>query len=323
MLRRVRTRWNYRQAVTNASRVASTHPAGEKDVVVLPCWRRPEFLWHCLDNLTRADGIGGVHVLFRPDTGFSPENLEVIDSFAARLSSFEIDLPQPCPFRRTKQSGNLLLGYLRAAAEAKQYVFLLEEDVMVGRDYFRWHRAAHAAAGPLFCSIAVKNPNRTLRLPDEAEGYYLSTGDYCSSGVCFDKHVVRTMIAPHVNMAYFRRPKKYLRRHFPASAVGLGFVEQDGLLRRIQEQSKYPIAYPCVPRAFDAGFYGYNRPGGIGGSIRDRIKRLANTIYNPAAMRNAVNPEFIEQCVPVDLQPPHWSVQRRIDVAAAMAADAD
>jgi hypothetical protein len=38
-----------------------------RDVLVIPCWRRPEFLWHCLDNLRRAEGIGELHVLFRPD----------------------------------------------------------------------------------------------------------------------------------------------------------------------------------------------------------------------------------------------------------------
>ena len=26
-----------------------------RDVVLIPCWRRPEFLWHCLENLTQAD----------------------------------------------------------------------------------------------------------------------------------------------------------------------------------------------------------------------------------------------------------------------------
>jgi hypothetical protein len=315
MLRRVRTRWNYRQAVTNASRVASTHPAGEKDVVVLPCWGRPEFLWHCLDNLTRAEGIGDVHLLFRPDTGFLPDNIEVIHSFADRLPSFQISLPEPCPFRRTKQSANLLLGYLHAAAQARHYVFLVEEDTMVARDFFRWHRAAHAAAGALFCSIATRNPNRTVAVPADPEGYYLSSGDFSANGVCFDKSLVQRLIAPHVNMAYFRRPKKYLRRHFPASAVGLGFVEQDGLLRRIQEQSNVPIAYPCVPRGYDAGFYGYNRAGGVEGSMQDRVRRLAATIYSPDTMRSVASPEFIDRCMPVNLQPPHWEIQRRIDVA--------
>jgi hypothetical protein len=313
MLTRVRHWWNFRQAVINASRVELTHP-GEKDLLVLPCWRRPEFLWHCLDNLTRAEGIDSVHVVFRPDTGFLPDNLGVIDSFADRLPSFEISLPEPCPYRRTKQSANLLLGYLRAAAAAARHVFLVEEDLMVARDFLRWHRAVHAAAGTLFCSIAVNNPNRKVLVADEIEGYYLSTGDFCSNGVCFDRQVLQGMIAPHMNMAYFRRPKKYLRRHFPASAIGLGFVEQDGLLRRIQEQSTQPIAFPCVPRAFDAGFYGYNRPGGIGGSLPDRVQRLADIIYHPDAMRDTAHLGLVERCVPVSLQPPHWRVQRRFDI---------
>ena len=131
---------------------------GDKDIVVLPCWRRPEFLWHCLDNLTRAEGIDSVHVLFRPDTGFSPNNLEAIQTFADRLSSFEIHVADPCPFRRTKQSANVLLGYLDAGRRARQFVFLIEEDIMVARDFFRWHRAVHAQQPGLFLFYCRKEP---------------------------------------------------------------------------------------------------------------------------------------------------------------------
>jgi len=322
-LSRVRTWWNFRRAVLDASRVDLTRPGGEKDIVLLPCWRRPEFLWHCLDNLTRAEGIDALHVLFSPDTGFSPDNLDVIRSFADRLASYEIHLPVPCPFRRTKQSANLLLGYLRAAAAANRYVFLVEEDIMVARDFFRWHRAVHAAAGPLFCSIGVKNPNRRVNVPEEIGGYYLSDGDYCSPGVCFDKRVLQTMIAPHVNMAYFRRPKRYIRRHFPASTVGLGFVEQDGLIRRVQEQSQQSIAYPCVPRAFHAGYYGYNRPGGLDGSLQERVQRLADTIYDPAAMRAGASAQHDDSCTPVKLELAAWTVQRRTELAGATTAESD
>ena len=328
--------WNFRRAVLdavidaapdaaldagrNVPVVQPTPAAGGRDVLVLPCWRRPEFLWHCLDNLTRAEGFAAVHVLFRPDTGYLPDNIDVIHAFADRLPSFQVSLPPPCPYRRTKQSANLLLGYLAAAATASQYVFLVEEDTMVARDFFRWHRAVQAAAGPLFCSIATRNPNRAVTPPDDPEGYYISSGDFAANGVCFEKSVVQQLIAPHVNMAYFRRPKAYLRRHFPASTVGLGFVEQDGLLRRIQERSGIPIAYPCMPRGFDAGFYGYNRPGGVPGALADRVRQLASTIYSEAAMRSAVDPQFIERCTPVDLQPRHWTAQHRIDVELGAAA---
>jgi hypothetical protein len=133
---------------------------------------------------------------------------------------------------------------------------------------------------------------------------------------------LQSLIAPHVNMSYLRRPKKYLRRHFAASAVGLGFVEQDGLARRIQEQSTFPIAWPCVPRAFHAGFFGarggwqaFRRPSGVGESIRERVQLLADTIYNADAMRNVIaSPEFIDSCLPCSLELPAWKALDRIDV---------
>jgi hypothetical protein len=311
MLRAARDWWQFRQAV-DATRTAAAAPnPGTRDVIVLPCWRRAEFLWHCLDNLTRVQGLDELEILFRPDTGYSADNLEVIREFADRLPHFTIDFPPPCPFRRTKQSANLLLGYLKAAAVARRFVFLIEDDLMIARDYFRWHRAVHEAAGRLFCSIASSNPNRAVAVPAEPEGFYLTSGDYCSIGVCFDQQALRQWVAPHVNMAYFRRPKRYLRRLFPDSRVPLGFAEQDGLLRRIQERSGLPIAYACLPRVFHAGFYGYNRAGGLSGDWRQRVAALREIIYSPEAMRSAASrPEWVDQ--PVSLEPPEWSRQSQL-----------
>ena len=322
MLARFRTWWSFRRAVIEASRGSPAVTPLDRDVVVLPCWRRPELLWHCLDNLTRADGIEDVHVLFRPDTGFAPETLEVIAAFADRLPSYEVQLALPCPFRRTKPSANILLSLLNAAALSRQLVFLVEEDIMVGRDFFRWHRAVQAAADPLFCSISVRNPNRSLALPEIVEGYYLSSGDYCSTGICYDRRILQRLVAPQVNMAYLARPKKYIRRHFPASKLSLGFVEQDGLIRRIQEQSPFPIAWPCVPRTFHAGFFGarggwqnFNNAGGVGKSLGDRVQRVAETIYSVDAVRGAIDrPEFLDTCLPCDLELPDWRALRQIDV---------
>ena len=311
MLRAARDWWQFRQAVDGARASVAAPSPGARDLIVLPCWRRAEFLWHCLDNLTRAQGLGELEILFRPDTGYSADNLEVIREFAARLPPFTIDFPSPCPFRRTKQSANLLLGYLKAAAVARRFVFLIEDDLMIARDYFRWHRAVHEAGERLFCSIASSNPNRAVAVPAEPEGFYLTSGDYCSIGVCFDRQVLREWVAPHVNMAYFRRPKRYLRRLFPDSRVPLGFAEQDGLLRRIQKRSGLAIAYACLPRVFHAGFYGYNRAGGLSGDWRQRVAALGEIIYSPEAMRSAASrPEWVDQ--PVNLEPPDWSRQRQL-----------
>jgi hypothetical protein len=316
MLRKLRTWWRFRRAVQNAGAAPGCRSSGDTDVVVLPCWRRPEFLWHCLDNISRAEGVSELTLHIRPDTGFAPENLEVVRSFADRLPNIEVHYPVPSAFRRTKQSANVLLGYLQAAARTRQYVYLIEEDVMVARDYFRWHREVQAQCErPLFCSIASKNTNRTLTLAEDLEGFYLSSGDYCSIGVCFDKHVLQTLIAPHVNMSYLRSPKKYLRRRFPKSRIGLGFVEQDGLIRRVQQQSTASIAWPCVPRAFHAGFYGYNRSGGISGDLQQRIETLSRTIYSRDSMRDAVTqPQFLESSLPCELRLPAWTQLHQIAV---------
>jgi len=314
MLRKLQKWWQFRQAVNAGFTGESRTPSCIRDVVVLPCWRRPEFLWHCLDNIARAQGGSELTVMIRPDTGASEENLEVARAFADRLPHIEIRYPCPSPYRRTKQSANVLLGYLHAAEEAKQLVFLIEEDVMIARDFFRWHREVRSSANRrIFCSIATMNPNRKLTLPNDVEAYYLSSADFCSIGVCFDKQILRTMVAPHVNMAYMRRPKKYVRGHFNNSAIGLGFVEQDGLIRRIQEQSVLPIAWPCVPRGFHAGFYGYNRPGGVRGELPHRIKMIADTIYSPESMQQVTGQQF-DDSLSCDLQLPPWKALREISM---------
>jgi hypothetical protein len=316
MLNRVRTWWNFRRAVKEANGGLAA-PSGDKDIVLLPCWRRPEFLWHCLDNLSKAHGVEQVNIVARLDTGFAAENLEVIRGFSDRLPNLRIQYPTLAPYRRTKQSANVLLGYLLAASVARRSVYLVEEDIMVARDFFLWHRAVHAAAArPLFCSIAVCNPNRKVELPNDLAGFYLSTGDYCSTGSCFDKQVLRSMVAPHVRMGYLRRPKPYIRREFPSSAIGLGFVEQDGLIRRIQERSNLPIAWPCVPRAFHSGFYGYNRSGGLEGSLKDRIVRLSETIYDADRMRDvaAGSQQHPDTCAPCELDLPAWTDLHELQV---------
>jgi hypothetical protein len=303
MLRWATDRWKFRRAAISAVR-AATRPstAAPRDIVLVPCWQRPEMLWHCIDNLCKADGVQSMHVIFRPDSGYDGDNIAVIHEHAKRLPSYEIQPAPHCPYRRTKLSANILLGYMQAAALARRYVYLVEEDIMVGRDFFRWHAAVHSQREGLFCSIAVRNHNRQVDTPDDPDCYYLTSGDYCSWGVCFDRNVITGLIAPHVNLEYLSHPKRYLRRHFVDSRVSLGYVEQASLVRRIQEICARPIAYPATPRAFHAGFYGRNRPGGISGALSERVQRLDTMIYDSSAMRDAALSEgFADDSEPVRL----------------------
>jgi len=287
--------------------------AHKRDVLIIPCWRRPEFLWHCLDNLRRAEGVGDLHVLFRPDRGHDERNLEVIDEFGPQLGSYEIDVPAHCPYRRGKQSANVLAAYLRAAAMTRRYVFLLEEDVIVARDFLRWHYAVQAAQPQLFCSIATRNTNRAVPEAVDPEAYYVTTLDYCSLGVCFERSVIVRRIAPHVRREYFEDPGGYCQQHWSASQVGAGYVEHDGLIRRIQEEqgARRPIAYPYRPRAFHAGFFGYQRRLAANGALSQRIRAVGESIYSVEAMRaSEAGTEFSADSVPISLDTPPWKSVR-------------
>lgn len=285
-----------------------------RDVLLIPCWRRPEFLWHCLDNLSRAEGIGDLHLLFRTDTGYDRDIHAVIDEFSAHFASHQIDEPVACPYRRTKQSANLLGGYLLAASLARRYVFMVEEDVIVARDFLRWHHAVQVAQPRLFCSIGTRNTNREVPDSDDPQIYYLTFGDYCSLGVCFERTVITQLLAPHVTRDYFADPGGYCARHFPASRVGAAYVEQDGLIRRIQESQgeARPIAYPYRPRAYHAGYVGYHRRGSLSGTLRERIRAVGEVIYDVEAMRAAVErPAFFHDSVPIPLTTPTWHSVRQ------------
>ena len=74
--------------------------------------------------------------------------------------------PVPCPYKRTKQSANLLGGYLMAAAATRRYVFMVEEDVMVARDFLPLAlRGAGEPAAPVL--LDRRSQHQPRRAPSE------------------------------------------------------------------------------------------------------------------------------------------------------------
>jgi hypothetical protein len=265
-------------------------------------------LWHCLANIQRAEGADKLHYLFRFDQGHSPDLQEVVAGFPF---SKEVLVTPPSKYLMAKQSYSLLTGYTAAAARTDGLVYMIEEDVMVATDFFRYHQQAHALEPDLFCSIGVANPNRGRdHIEGEPHEFYLSTHDYCSLGVAFNVRVIREVLQPHMQVGYFTDPVKYCLRNFKGSPFGASFAEQDGLIRRIQWQlgAERPIAYPYQAKAYHAGFYGKNRGAGPGGTWRQRLERITAVIYSDEAMRTfAKHPEWYEDSRPIQLNAQPWT----------------
>lgn len=279
-----------------------------KDVVLIPAWQRPEFLWHCLANLKRCEGADQLHYIFWFDQGHTPELHDVVRGFPF---SHEVSGPPRSKWRDSKQSFSLLTGYRYAASKAKQFVFMVEEDVMVRTDFFRYHYAVHDQLPGLFCSIAVANPNRRMTDEGPEDAFYVSSGDYCSLGVCYRAAVLQVTVEPHAVTNYLLNMVDYCARHFPGSPFGYSYAEQDGLIRRIQwslgRRGMYPIAWPWKPRAYHAGLYGKNRGPGPAGSFSKRLQYVTDVIYSDEAMRTfARHPEWYEDSRPINLQAPEW-----------------
>jgi hypothetical protein len=241
------------------------------DIVLIPCWRRADFLTVTLRHVVAAASARKHYVVFLADVGASPGVLRVAQRCPLR---HEIVMARERPMRGN--SHNILGGYAYASAIAPKLkanlVYLIEEDIWIGRDFFAFHEAAHACQRSFFVS-GVRNQNDLRALPHDRSRIYLDSR-YQSLGVSFRVESLPRITAHHCP-EYYAAPQDYVARRFPSSRLGEYFWEQDGLIGRVIEDERLAGIYPFVPRAYHAGFIGYNRSGrAFGGSLERRVAKL-------------------------------------------------
>lgn len=276
-----------------------------KDVCLIPCYSRPEFLELCLKQILAAKGTEDILFLFQVDFGYNRRIDKVIDRFPLEKA---VRKTAPIPHTASKLSNNILQGYRNAWDMCNGQIFMIEEDVMIADDFFNWHRKAQEER-QFFCSIASKNNNlnRYYTFDDDAKRYYTSHCTYQSLGVCFDAWIMEHEIMPLID-EFLRDRGKFCQKTFPNSQLGSLWSEQAGFIRRIQEAQDLPIAYPHLPRAFHAGFYGKNRSGDIKGPEEGKADRIEKIIFNPQEMENhSMNTLYYMDSEPINLKTPKYN----------------
>lgn len=286
------------------------------NTVLIPAFNRPEFLQLCLEHIQEAEGAQDLHYIFQLDRGHDPENVRIASTLPF---SKELRYTPKTHYSLAKQSFSLLSGWIYAAHKSARLVYLIEDDVLIGRDFFRWHQEVHDQHD-LFSSHANKNVNRHIEQQGSWDEYYLTTFDYGSIGTCMRREVILEQIAPHANQNYYRAPIHYCATKFRGCPLNRDQAEQDGLIRRIQWQSGGPQAYPHTeeidgmlygPRCYHAGYYGKNRGAGPNSSFQQKLARLREIVYSDAAMRNfASQPDFYLDSRPCALALPEWKSLR-------------
>ena len=262
-------------------------------VVIIVAYNRPQFLQLCLERIQLSEGAENNQYIFALDYGYDPAIRSVINSFP--FNHMIIETPNK-GYTIGKQSFNVLNSWL-VATQYGELCCMIEDDVMIGTDFFKWHETVHKLNPDLFAAVGTKNHNTRVTVNNDLNAYYVTRNmDYQSLGVSIRSDVINQYIKPHFNKSYFIDPVNYCTRVFPPSEIGSAFAEQDGLIRRIK--SGLPVAFPCVPRAFHSGFYGKNR----GTKRKFTVEQLRTIIFDPVAMRNHCGkPEYFYDSEPVNL----------------------
>eukprot|EP01051_Picozoa_sp_SAG22_P012697 SAG22_NODE_1345_length_4675_cov_2.245629_1_plen_378_part_00 len=139
-------------------RVAAPPGDAPADVVIVTGWRRPVFLLEALTRLLMAELAEQHRYLVVLEPGYEPMQERILEAFPLPLEVFKAsrhklghgckahgDRGHACRSVRGGNSFTTLEGYRYAEmlgddSQASR-VYLVEEDVFVARDFFRFHRA--------------------------------------------------------------------------------------------------------------------------------------------------------------------------------------
>jgi hypothetical protein len=244
------------------------------EIVIIPAWRRPDFLYACLERLRLADD-GQQEYWVSLDRGFDYTCEEVVLDFQQAFDGRLFYQNRSHSFHGN--SYNVLMSYKDACETDASLIHLVEEDIFVGSDYFQFHRKAHELCPDVFAVSACRNQNHPFpveRQPEAFEDVVYTHRSYQSLAVSFKPQQL-ARILPHVQSRYFSDMVGYCTRTFPQSKLQAAWSEQDGLLHRTVERDQLETAYGAVPRAYHAGFVGYNRQGKeLAGDFESRAEKL-------------------------------------------------
>lgn len=245
-------------------------------VVIVPAWRKSDFLYATLHRLALADDAceERVDYMISVDSKPDPEVMQVAWEFRDERCPGTVVVK-----RRSHDyhgnSYNVLMAFREATSIGDaDLVHLVEDDIFVGEDYFRYHRAAHELNDECFAVSACHNQNQPGREGSDEEALRIHYS-YQSLGVSFRTDKL-ALFTPYVSETYFEDPIEFCRTRFPLSAIPAPHAEQDGLLNRVRELHRMYTLYPDVPRAYHAGFEGYHRPGQalFAGTVEERGRAL-------------------------------------------------
>ena len=252
-----------------------------KDVCVLVGWQRPEYMELCLERIVKAESSENLLYYVLLDNGYDLKYLDLFKKFPYEHILIKREKSQ---FSLGKQSYNVISGLLSASLETDKYVYYIEEDIFVSVDFFKYCQSALQENA--FCVIGSRDNEDLSYKGTDKNGYYLGGNkSYQCWASAWKKENLLKYLKPHYVVGYFADPVNYIKKTFPNNPYGTRFCEQDGLTKRIMMQDGNRCIFPHVPRAYHAGFYGYNRPGVRPPTHEARVLKLRKIVFDKEQMK--------------------------------------
>lgn len=193
--------------------------------------------------------------LFAIDRGAHPAIHDVIATF--KIADYMI-VDRKHDY--TGNSFNVLEAYKTAAVqlEPEDLVYLIEEDIFVAEDFFEFHQDASVIDPVAFFVSACRGRRKILG--SDAPSMLYRNSHYQSLGVSMQARRVGSFVQ-HATREYYEDMIGYCSKHLADDQLPAWAAEQDGVIHRVVRKVGSYGLFPAVPRAFHAGFVGYNRGG--------------------------------------------------------------
>jgi hypothetical protein len=293
-----------------------------KDIVLIPTYVRPEYLQLCLFYLGQAKSTDSQKEFWicadrRPDDEYRFRML--LEWQQGVFNAWKGILPELRYIQGEKHSYlgnsfNVLESYKKAYNESSvRYIYLVEDDVLVTPDFFKWHEALQEAEPATICSIAYRcsrNHEARTDVSDPA-AYFTTARDYASIGVCWRRENLGPIVE-HARKEYYSDLDGYIGRTFPGNRFATDFCEQDGMIMRCLWNVRGFTSWPYVPRAYHMGWFGYHRPNGKrpDGFLAQKVDTLRSWISDAERLK-IVAPDYGDiEPYPTQPMPPYGKLEK-------------
>lgn len=239
-----------------------------KEVVLVPTFRRNEYLWCALESIRAQDRK--IKIMCFSDRGEdNPELRSVCRQWNAGL--------RITPMHKYWGNSYAVLEALRWSVECGfDLTIYSEDDVIHHPGCLDWHREMHSNFEDIFAACGwVFNTHAPIN-----DSNYFVPWLY-SPNYSIRREKLRQVTA-HANPLYYNGMRDYVMKHFANSPLlkncgeSTNFYEQDAVVQFCIERDKAQVAWCRTAKVDHIGAFGYNRTTGpeFVGTLEDRIRQV-------------------------------------------------